>query len=395
VIRTLRSLAPAQLSLAYSENPEKTIDRSKVYRLRYSSGEIGVFCPFEKEWNVQQGFSGEWTHKGPWKHALDFVKLGSDQKTFKNLGYELTDYYAFSELVLAPMSGYVVGALSSLQDNKIGSVDNLNNWGNYIIIRSYTVYAVLAHLKKDSLTVSVGDFVIAGQKIAECGNSGYSQEPHLHLQMQYSAIVGGYTVPFHLLNYSHKNAIFFNAVPKQGETIAPLPLYSVLDQALTFKIGEVMKFKLKNKVIHLSTLLDETSGFLYLSDPSGAKLYFSKIGTQFYFYGPTGNSSSILVDLFLSAPKIPMTYGDDFDFHDHLPLMLTENFFARWFKIVSTLFANQNNKWQKNYHFNAQNLEITGINSFKGRPVKTLLGLDPVKGIMKFTIEDRNYERIY
>ena len=41
---------------------------------------------------------------------------------------------------------------------------------------------VLAHLRRRSLRVGRGDTVAAGQVVAECGNSGNSSEPHLHLQ---------------------------------------------------------------------------------------------------------------------------------------------------------------------------------------------------------------------
>lgn len=44
-------------------------------------------------------------------------------------------------------------------------------------------FAVVAHLRRGSVTVGPGDRVRAGQAIAECGNSGSSTEPHVHLQV--------------------------------------------------------------------------------------------------------------------------------------------------------------------------------------------------------------------
>jgi murein DD-endopeptidase MepM/ murein hydrolase activator NlpD len=43
------------------------------------------------------------------------------------------------------------------------------------------------HLRAGSLRVRVGDVVRGGQQIAECGNSGNSTQPHLHLQVMDSA----------------------------------------------------------------------------------------------------------------------------------------------------------------------------------------------------------------
>ena len=44
------------------------------------------------------------------------------------------------------------------------------------------VFVLLAHLRAGSFRVGVGDVVQTGQVIAQCGNSGNSTEPHVHLQ---------------------------------------------------------------------------------------------------------------------------------------------------------------------------------------------------------------------
>ena len=57
--------------------------------------------------------------------------------------------------------------------------------GNYVLIcHSDGEYSLLAHLKPDSIRVSVGQSIKRGEKIAECGNSGNTSEPHLHFQVQ-------------------------------------------------------------------------------------------------------------------------------------------------------------------------------------------------------------------
>lgn len=52
-------------------------------------------------------------------------------------------------------------------------------------------YAVLARLRRGSPRVAVGDSVDAGQQVAECGNSGNSSEPHLHVRLTDSPWVAG------------------------------------------------------------------------------------------------------------------------------------------------------------------------------------------------------------
>jgi murein DD-endopeptidase MepM/ murein hydrolase activator NlpD len=45
-------------------------------------------------------------------------------------------------------------------------------------------YVSMAHVKRGSVTVRVGDVVNSGQPLAAVGNNGHSIEPHLHLQVQ-------------------------------------------------------------------------------------------------------------------------------------------------------------------------------------------------------------------
>lgn len=44
-------------------------------------------------------------------------------------------------------------------------------------------YVLLAHLRRGSARVAVGDTVEVGQPVGECGNSGNSTEPHVHVQV--------------------------------------------------------------------------------------------------------------------------------------------------------------------------------------------------------------------
>jgi murein DD-endopeptidase MepM/ murein hydrolase activator NlpD len=42
----------------------------------------------------------------------------------------------------------------------------------------------MGHLKQGSVMVQVGDVVRQGQPLAAVGNTGHTNEPHLHLQVQ-------------------------------------------------------------------------------------------------------------------------------------------------------------------------------------------------------------------
>lgn len=56
--------------------------------------------------------------------------------------------------------------------------------GNHVVLDlGGNVFAVVAHLRRGSVEVTVGDRVTAGQQLAGCGNSGNSSEPHVHFQL--------------------------------------------------------------------------------------------------------------------------------------------------------------------------------------------------------------------
>lgn len=57
--------------------------------------------------------------------------------------------------------------------------------GNHLILAlaDSGPYILLAHLRRGSVQVDVGDLVQTGQTIGACGNSGNSTQPHLHVQV--------------------------------------------------------------------------------------------------------------------------------------------------------------------------------------------------------------------
>jgi murein DD-endopeptidase MepM/ murein hydrolase activator NlpD len=57
--------------------------------------------------------------------------------------------------------------------------------GNHVVIalgRSGP-FVLLAHLRRGTVRVAPGDVVAAGDQVGECGNSGNSTQPHVHVQV--------------------------------------------------------------------------------------------------------------------------------------------------------------------------------------------------------------------
>ena len=95
------------------------------------------------------------------------------------------NYYAFGKEVVAPLDGIVISLENEVKDNiPTLEVNEDQPLGNYIIIEhTHGEYSLLAHFKQNSLLVSIGDYVKAGDLLGQCGNSGHSSEPHIHYQI--------------------------------------------------------------------------------------------------------------------------------------------------------------------------------------------------------------------
>lgn len=98
----------------------------------------------------------------------------------------LEDYGIWNEEVLSPVFGTVIAAYDDEADIMPGSEDVLSMEGNHVYLQMERTgtYLLLNHLKKDSVTVKVGDDVQPGDVLGRVGNSGSTSEPHLHIHHQ-------------------------------------------------------------------------------------------------------------------------------------------------------------------------------------------------------------------
>ncbi len=93
-------------------------------------------------------------------------------------------YAIFGRPIHAPCAGTVVTLTNDRPDLAVPKVDRKIMEGNHVRLRCNGVEGVLAHLKRGSVKVAVGQTVTVGQIIAAVGNSGMSDEPHLHIHAQ-------------------------------------------------------------------------------------------------------------------------------------------------------------------------------------------------------------------
>ncbi len=314
------------------ETPEKSLSYYLSNILRFGGKDIKIYLPFTGKWSVYQAFDGEWTHKGKWRYAYDFV-IKKNGKTYENDGLFLTDYYAFGKPVIAPVNGYVVALRSDLPDNYIGIVDRENNWGNYVIIKSDAgFYVEISHLMQHSVTVKVGDYVKFGDIIGKCGNSGYSPEPHIHIQVQKYPYLGSETLPFKFVDYIKENRLFFYSLPKKDEEIEHLVPDKSLKSKLTFILDDKFRYEViengeKKEEIEIVVNMNEKGEFYFFDGNN--KLYFYFVEKLFYFYDYEG-TDGYLKELFKLAPKVPMI-NKNVVYQDVLPLFINYSGLKRSF----------------------------------------------------------------
>ncbi len=118
-------------------------------------------------------------------YGVDIVKIDPFGLRAKGIvPSDLAAYQIYGEPVLAPCAGKILQASDGLPDMKIPQIDVVNRAGNYVILRCGNTDVVLAHFRPQSLSVQAGMTVKVGDRIAEVGNSGASDEPHLHIHAQ-------------------------------------------------------------------------------------------------------------------------------------------------------------------------------------------------------------------
>jgi murein DD-endopeptidase MepM/ murein hydrolase activator NlpD len=150
--------------------------------------------PFDGEWAVTAGGDSTTTNyhatTPTYRYAYDFTPV-VDGERHKDDGKALTDYYCYGKPVLTPTAGEVVRVQDKYKDNNPAKfdarIDAQSVMGNHVVIEvDDSEYLFVAHMKEGSVAVERGDEVSQGQKIGECGNSGGSVKPNVHVHLQNS-----------------------------------------------------------------------------------------------------------------------------------------------------------------------------------------------------------------
>lgn len=118
-------------------------------------------------------------------YGIDLVQINAAGFRARGLlPKEPSAYEGFGAPVIAPCNGSIVQAVDGLEDNRVPQVDREHMAGNHVIVRCNGFDVLLAHLRLGSVAVKPGQRVAVGDLMGELGNSGNSDEPHLHVHAQ-------------------------------------------------------------------------------------------------------------------------------------------------------------------------------------------------------------------
>jgi murein DD-endopeptidase MepM/ murein hydrolase activator NlpD len=100
-------------------------------------------------------------------------------------------YVIFGDPVYAPCSGVVVQSEDGAPDMPPPDADRTRMAGNHVLLDCGGVHVLVAHLRRGTVRVRPQLSIEAGTILGLVGNSGNSNEPHLHVHAQRPAPAGG------------------------------------------------------------------------------------------------------------------------------------------------------------------------------------------------------------
>lgn len=119
-------------------------------------------------------------------YGVDIVQI--NRFGFRANGFlpkDPADYVIFGAKVHAPCAGEIIETENDREDLLPPNTDRTYLTGNHVLIDCGEYTVMLAHFKKGSVQVAPGQKVEVGHMIGQVGNSGNTDEPHLHIHAQH------------------------------------------------------------------------------------------------------------------------------------------------------------------------------------------------------------------
>jgi murein DD-endopeptidase len=175
----------------------------------------------------------------PGRFAIDWMKLGPDNKFAKGDESRVSNWHGYGAEVLAVADATVVEAHDDIEEfptitDATGPVPLERASGNYIALDlGNGHFAFYEHLRPGSLRVKAGERVKQGQVVAQLGNTGSSSSgPHLHFHIADApATLAAEGLPFVLSGFEMQGV--FASMDSVGSGAAPGPIPQGLAPART------------------------------------------------------------------------------------------------------------------------------------------------------------------
>lgn len=181
--------------LAQVEGKEELEHATLEIPVQFHSQKTNLHFPLRGAWWAIQGSDWSDMHKQEvltQAYALDFAKLGPDNRTFGGRGTALEDHYSWGQPVYAAAGGKVAIVTYDMPDLVPGLLpdplmfrgDPRRTLGNSVAIsHGNGEFSYYACLQQASLAVHEGQVIKRGALLGKVGNSGVSPGPHLHFHL--------------------------------------------------------------------------------------------------------------------------------------------------------------------------------------------------------------------
>ncbi len=181
--------------LAQVAGKEELEHASLEIPVRFHSRKTDLHFPLHGAWWAIQGSDWSDRHKEEvfsQTYALDFVKLGPDNRFFRERGVALEEHYSWEQPVYATAGGKVAAVTYDLPDLPPGVLpdplmfrgDLRRTLGNAAAIsHGNGEFSYYACLQQASVAVNEGQLIKRGDLVGRIGNSGMSPGPHLHFHL--------------------------------------------------------------------------------------------------------------------------------------------------------------------------------------------------------------------
>ena len=207
----------AALRVAVADAKGRRAEQMLRIPIQYYQQKTSLIVPFRGLGVVGQDWITNGGHSGGFgtDFAVDLRGLDENYAEQKNGGDENASAVGWGREILAPAAGTVTYARNDVPNNPHQGPPPDDKWfavlhdpslayafGNCVVIdHGNSEFSLLAHMQEGSVTVKVGERVVAGQVIGKLGSSGSSFGPHLHYQLQSDPrILHGQSLPFKFQN---------------------------------------------------------------------------------------------------------------------------------------------------------------------------------------------------